>query len=134
MAQTACIFTIMEKDNEIKPVGIRDEKGRFLKGSIANPTGRPKKGTALADVMRDILETEPDLKNGIIRVLLEGARRGDIAFIREVLDRIDGRPTVTADIHNTGEVVVVPDEVYKKYGTTQDTEDSGGEQGEIQGS
>lgn len=124
----------MEKNNEIKPVGSRDEKGRFLKGAVQNPNGRPKKGTALTDVMRDILETDPDLKNGIIRVLLEGARRGDIAFIREVLDRIDGKPTVTADIHNTGEVVVVPDEVYKKYGTTQDTENSGGEQGEVQGS
>lgn len=124
----------MEKNNTVKPVGIRDEKGRFLKGSIANPTGRPKKGTALTDVMREILETEPDLKSQIVRVLLEGAKKGDISFIREVLDRIDGKPTVTADIHNTGEVVVVPDEVYKKYGTTQDTEDSGGKQGEVSGS
>lgn len=106
----------------------------FPPGVSGNPNGRPKKGTALTDVMREMLEGNPEIKKAIMAKLLKGAADGDLAFIREVLDRIDGKPTVTADIHNTGEVVVVPDEVYKKYGTTQDTENSGGEQGEVSGS
>lgn len=97
----------------------------FLPGQSGNPAGRPKKGTALTDVMREMLEGNPDIKKAIMAKLLAGAAGGDLAFIREVLDRIDGKPNVTADIHNTGEVVVVPDEVYKKYGITHDTEDSG---------
>lgn len=121
----------MEDDNASN-IGLRDEKGRFLKGSIANPTGRPKKGTALTDVMREMLEVNPDIKKAIMAKLLKGAADGDLAFIREVLDRIDGRPHQTQDVDmNVNSVVVVPDEVYKKYGTTQDTEDSSGEQGKI---
>ena len=93
-------------------------------GQSGNPNGRPPKGLALTDVMREMLEKNPEIKQEILKKLLAGAAKGDLAFIKEVLDRIDGKPNVTADIHNTGEVVVVPDEVYKKYGITQDTEAS----------
>lgn len=118
-------------DDNASNIGLRDEKGRFLKGAIQNPNGRPKKGTALTDVMRNLLEENPNLKKAIIAKLLEGAAKGDISFIREVLDRIDGKPHISAEVHNTGEVVVVPNEVYEKYGISQDTEDSSGEQGEV---
>lgn len=132
----------MEKNNEIKPIGLRDDKGRFLKGAIANPTGRPKKGTALTDVMSEILESDPLLKEKIIRKLLDGAVNGDISFIREVLDRIDGKPHISAEVHNTGEVVVVPNEVYQRYnmeveiieddnGVSHNTADSSNKQGEV---
>lgn len=109
----------------------RDEMGRLLPGHTANPYGRPKKGFAMADVMRDMLNANPKLRETIMAKLLEGAAKGDLAFIREVLDRTDGKPNVTADIHNTGEVVVIPQEVYNKYGATQDTTDSGEQQEKV---
>jgi|GEM_PF-2783772 hypothetical protein len=110
-----------------KQVKLEDNKRLPTVGFHTNPewinrNGRPKKGTALTEVMREMLESTPELKKLIIDKLLKGAAGGDLAFIREVLDRIDGKPNVTADIHNTGEVVVVPNEVYQKYGVDNTSE------------
>lgn len=61
-------------------------------GQSGNPNGRPPKGQALTDLMREMMEENPNIKKAIMAKLMEGAAKGDIAFIREVLDRIEGKP------------------------------------------
>lgn len=80
---------ILDKQVENKE---RDENGRLLPGHTANPNGRPKKGQALTDLMREMMEEQPEIKKAIMARLMKGAAEGDIAFIREVLDRIEGKP------------------------------------------
>jgi hypothetical protein len=57
-----------------------------------NRNGRPKKGLALTDLMRQIFEENESIPKSIVAKLLQMAASGDIAAIREVLDRIEGKP------------------------------------------
>jgi hypothetical protein len=69
---------------------MRDEKGRYLKGTSGNKNGRPKKGTAMTDVLASMVD-----KEAIAAKLLELASKGDVAALKYVYDRIDGTPTQT---------------------------------------
>ena len=67
----------------------------FKKGQSGNAKGRPKKGTALADLLRKQLADtdENGLTNRevIIAMLITMARFGDLDAIKVVLDRVDGK-------------------------------------------
>jgi len=80
-----------------KLIKLQTNKRRPTIGFHTNPerinrNGRPKKGAALTEIMQEILESDPELKRTIMEKLLQGAAKGDIAFIREVFDRIEGKP------------------------------------------
>jgi hypothetical protein len=70
-----------------------------------NRKGRPKKGQALTD----ILNYKLDLKDGsgklqreaVAEKLIGLALAGDIAAIRYIMDRVDGRPKETVSLENT---------------------------------
>jgi len=78
-------------DNEVKTTRIvkRAANGHLLPGSTANPNGRPKRGLALSDVIRDKLYQKPDgesttnLEAILCKTILQ-AREGD-AHAREWL-------------------------------------------------
>ena len=79
----------------------------FLPGQSGNPGGRPK-GSSITSALRLLMDAlRGDLEAGddaaerakpvaVARAeaLLRGALAGDLAFIREVLDRTDGKPLV----------------------------------------
>ena len=93
-------------------MGDRDEKGRFVPGSVANPAGRPKKGQALTDLLRLAAEHPIDGKSKAERltdILWAKALDGDMAAIKYLYDRIDGQPIATQEQISTGgtlEVVI----------------------------
>lgn len=92
-----------------------------------NRKGRPKSGQALTDVMREMFEAQPEMKKKIMMKLYEMAESGNLGAITEILDRIEGKPHQSQDVDmSVNNVVVVPDEVYKKYGIPSDTETSSG--------
>lgn len=78
---------------------------RFKKGESGNPKGRPKL-TKLTDALREQLaETNPDapeetIAEQIARALISEAKLGNIAAIREVFDRSEGRAPLTLDVGN----------------------------------
>jgi hypothetical protein len=88
----------------------------FMPGQSGNPSGRPKT-KPVSDRLRHALESgDADVVTGL---LLEGAKKGDLAFIKEILDRVEGKPIATSEISGpdggpidaTIEIVLVrPDE------------------------
>lgn len=76
-----------------------ENKGhRWQPGESGNPNGRPPKGTAITDVMRQMLEEKPEIKRALMSKLLEMAIKGDLAAIREVIDRMDGRAKQSVEL------------------------------------
>ena len=76
----------------------------FSKGKSGNPQGRPKKGQALTDLLREKIETKKTnrekltRKEKIIEKLITLAEGGDIAALKYLFDRLDERPTETVEM------------------------------------
>ena len=84
----------------------RDARGRFVAGNPGGP-GNPRAAHVerLRGVLRDAT-TDADLR-AVWRALLDKAKQGDVAAIREVLDRTTGKPSPVADDADGGERTVV---------------------------
>ncbi len=78
---------------------------RFAKGISGNEKGRPKL-TKLTEALREQLaETNPDASEetqseAIAKTLIKLAIAGEIAAIREVFDRSEGKAPLTLDVGN----------------------------------
>jgi hypothetical protein len=72
---------------------------RWKKGQSGNPSGKPKGTLSLVAMLRKALQDDPEKCRAIIENLMDNAaHRPDeksLAFIREILDRIDGKPAQT---------------------------------------
>ena len=85
-----------------KPIGNgsngRRADGRF---AIGNPGGPGNPNMQRAGQIRRMIcgfVTEKDLRD-IVQALVEKAKGGDLPSIRELLDRLAGKPTQAADEH-----------------------------------
>ena len=79
-----------------------------------NRSGRPKKGTALTDVLNKFMELQ-DVQDGEKRIsrkealahkIFQLAIGGNMAAIKYIYDRIDGTPVQTVDMHTVDENMV----------------------------
>jgi len=76
----------------------------FSKGKSGNPQGRPKKGETLTDLLREKIEVPKTAKEKltrkerIIEQLITLAEGGDLAALKYVFDRIDGRPKESIEL------------------------------------
>jgi len=76
----------------------------FSKGQSGNPQGRPKKGETLTDLLREKIEAPKTAKEKhtrkelIIERLITLAEGGDLAALKYVFDRIDGRPKESIEL------------------------------------
>ena len=86
----------------------RDNNGRFTKNNCANPNGRPRKGKALTDILERYSkrriengdETKKSRKEMLAAILWDMALNDkDLAAIKYIYDRIDGRPKESIDQH-----------------------------------
>jgi len=79
----------------------------FSKGDPnINRKGRPKKGNSFAEILRQVGEEEVQgmsKTEAISRKLWAEASKGEAWAIREIMDRIDGKPTqkVESTVDNT---------------------------------
>jgi hypothetical protein len=94
-----------------KPKIIRGDKGRFEKGTVANPNGRPKKGETFTDILRSKADPE-DIADRLIAL----AKKGDLAALKYIYDRMDGTPRQTIDQHVKGDIVPATFTVVDKDG------------------
>ena len=100
-----------EKTRTNKPK--RDDKGRLLPGHTANPDGRPKGSVSVVSAIKRKLEEEyPEASNEEKRTYLDeivakyfekAIQDGDKNILRDLIDRIDGKPQQFTDITSKGD-------------------------------
>lgn len=121
----------------------RDENGRFKPGQSGNPKGRPRKGQALTEILeKHARKRDVDFKGkrltrqeALSQKLWALALAGDVAAIRYIFDRIDGKPRQSVDLDHTFEspsgVLVVPGtldaETWDRIAREQQSSDDHGE-------
>jgi len=84
----------------------------FKPGQSGNPAGRPKKGECLTDILRnqaallDVDTTDGPIarREALSRKLWAMAMTGDMAAIKYIYDRIDGKPRESMDLDMTQRV------------------------------
>lgn len=93
----------------IKPVENRRPDGTFGAGNNANPKGRPPREWTMSALIGEALE-EVEAQSGksfkqlVAKRLAHMAVNGDIQAIKEINDRIDGKPHQSIDAQVHGEV------------------------------
>jgi len=77
----------------------------FKPGQSGNPKGRPK-GSGITDRLKKLLEKEDGkIADALAQSIISAALRGDYRFVKEILDRVEGKVTDKLDID--GEVRVI---------------------------
>jgi hypothetical protein len=99
-------------NNPIKPEPNRDEKGRFGAGNNANPNGRPPRAWTMSTLIEEALEevetqSGKSFKSLVAKRLAHMAVNGDIQAIKEINDRIDGKPRQSTDITSGGRPIPI---------------------------
>jgi hypothetical protein len=119
--------------DEVKPevrqtrIVKRAANGHLLPGSTANPYGRPKRGLALSDVIRDKLSQKPDGESAtnleaILSKTIAQAKEGDAQARQWLSDRGWGRAPETIEVM-VGKIDVVIDNLEElNSGDSEDTE------------
>ena len=59
---------------------------------MGRPIGSPNKQKAFNDALRVAVRGRPLCLRRVADKLIDGAEQGDLAYIRELADRLDGRP------------------------------------------
>lgn len=75
----------------------------FTKGVSGNPNGRPKKGQTMTDILEKTLKKKSVKMDGKLisgkeaaaMKLLQLAMKGEVAALKYIFDRIDGKPNQT---------------------------------------
>ena len=72
--------------------------GTWQPGQSGNPSGRPKLGLALTDVLREHMEASEEgdrvpRKQRLAEKLYELAMAGNVSAVEYILNRLDGKPT-----------------------------------------
>ena len=77
--------------------------GTWQPGQSGNPAGRPKKGLALTDVLRQHMDASDEgytvpRKQRLAEKLYELAMTGNVSAIEYIGNRLDGKPTVAVSL------------------------------------
>ena len=82
----------------------------FKPGESGNPNGRPKGAFSLVGILKEKLQEIPDGMDGktyaqllIQRAMSIALKDGDVGMIRDMLDRVDGKPAQAVDLTSGGE-------------------------------
>lgn len=73
----------------------------WKKGQSGNPKGRPPKGYSITEWFKQMLKSNPDVKEAIGKSITEKAVAGDTAAQKLIWQYMDGLPTQPVD-HTTG--------------------------------
>lgn len=65
---------------------------QFKPHNNANPNGRPPKGYSITEMMKSMLESTPELKASICKVIAKKALEGDITAVKMLWNYMDGMP------------------------------------------
>ena len=79
-------------------MAVRDEKGKFVKGTSGNPSGRPVSDVSITKNIIKKLEEGNNLEE-ITDKIIELAKNGNEQIIKFLWDRIDGKLKETIDLN-----------------------------------
>ena len=85
----------------------RDQHGRFAPGNAGGP-GNPQGGTMERLRHALLLAVRKDDVAAIAATLVEQAKAGDLAAVKELLNRVLGRPTDTDTLVRSDRLEAVP--------------------------
>lgn len=74
------------------------EHTRFKPGQSGNPGGRPKRKPVSVELVALLEEADGQAAKALAKVILREALKGDIAFVKEVLDRAEGKAATAIDL------------------------------------
>ena len=87
-----------------KKISKRDAKGRFIKGVSGNPKGRPifSPMTILREELQKIAQEQREeyVRLWIRKYVQEGYSENDGVALRDIFDRIEGKPRQIVSIDN----------------------------------
>jgi hypothetical protein len=86
---------------------MRDEKGRFVKGSAGNPHGRPPKEREVRFYEITLATVTFDDWKEIVARAVQDAKRGDTAARKWLADYLIGTPEQKLDVTSNGNTVFV---------------------------
>jgi hypothetical protein len=66
---------------------------------MGRPLGSPNRDKPFNDVLRIALKARPHSLRRIVDRLVDGAEAGNLHYIREIADRLDGKPVQMIDRH-----------------------------------
>lgn len=126
----------MEKERENAGV-IRNEKGQFVKGVSGNPYGRPEGSgiSIVTELKRKLNEVPEGEKSSYLQLLIQqildkAIEEGDTQMIRDMIDRVDGKPTQRIENINDSEVnqalEILKDAIGKTDKTVSNRREAGG--------
>jgi len=79
----------------------------YKPGQSGNLKGRPKKGYSITEMMKEMLNNKPEIKEAIGSQIAAKAIEGDQAAIKTLWQYMDGMPKQTIDA-----TVTVPEPIY----------------------
>lgn len=81
-------------------MGTREQALKNLKkrGADANPNGRPKKGYSITEMMKEMLDSKPEIKAKIGASIANKAMRGDPTAVKMLWNYMDGMPKQETDV------------------------------------
>lgn len=98
-----------EKTSDNKP--LRNEKGQLLPGQTANPSGRPKGGFNITDIIKREMQKIPEGQQKsyaeafVKKMLHKAIIDGDSTTERLLMNYVDGMPKQGVDITSGGEAI-----------------------------
>lgn len=84
----------------------RNDKGQFIPGESGNPNGRPPRGEALTEILRSRVDKDA-IAERLVALAFGETKEGDMAAIKYIYDRLDGKPieTINQNVHETPKVI-----------------------------
>ena len=93
----------------------RGGKTKFKKGQSGNPSGRPKESISLKQMLIRRLKMKGEdgklIGESILDVGIQRALSGSENMIKDIQDRVDGKPAQAVDVTSGGEKINSVDEV-----------------------
>jgi len=106
--------TTQQKKEEVKEEPkntgiIRDKEGKFIKGVSGNPAGKPPGDISIVALLKRELEKCPEDMDKktyaqlLVKTMLDKSINDrDVAMIKDVVDRVDGKPVQKQELEHSG--------------------------------
>ena len=97
------IDSTVENNEKTKPVA-----GFNVHPENINRNGRPKKGYSITEIIKDMMDEQPDIKRALGQKIIKLALEGDLTAIKLVWNYLDGMPLTRAELTGAEGADLIP--------------------------